>query len=317
MFSPVLDAALAGVFGLLVGSFLNVVIYRLPAMLHREWLQETLDNLDPAASPHGPTLWHLVFGGRVAQPTELEVAAAGAGKLLAAEPALTLARPRSRCGSCGTPIRAWQNVPVLSWIFLRGRCAACGARISVRYPAVELLTGGLFAFCAWRFGLGVPGAFWAFFCAVLVCQFFIDLDTQLLPDSLNYLLLWGGLLGSVLQVTGVPLASAVWGAVIGYLSLWLVYHFYRLATGKHGMGYGDFKRLAALGAWLGAKSLLAIILLSTLVGAVLGGIMLIVGRMANRHVPMAFGPFLAAAGIVAFLLGPREFQRTFQFAFPF
>ena len=144
-----------------------------------------------------------------------------------------------------------------------------------------------------------------------------DLDTQLLPDSLNYLLLWGGLLGSALQITGVPLAGAVWGAVLGYLSLWLVYHFYRLATGKHGMGYGDFKLLAALGAWLGAKSLLAIILLSTLVGAVLGGILLIVGRMANRHVPMAFGPFLAAAGIVAFLLGPREFQRTFAFAFPF
>jgi leader peptidase (prepilin peptidase)/N-methyltransferase len=317
MFAPVLDAALAGVFGLLVGSFLNVVIHRLPAMMHREWLQESLDNLDPAASPHGPTLWELVFGTRVAQPAELGTAAAGAGKLLAAEPPLTLSRPRSRCGSCGAQIRAHQNVPVLSWIFLRGKCAACGTRISVRYPFVELLTGALFAFVAWRYGLGLAAAFWAFFCAVLVCQFFIDLDTQLLPDTLNYLLLWAGLLGAAMQVTGVQLASSVWGAALGYLSLWLVYHLYRLATGKHGMGHGDFKLLAALGAWLGAKSLLAIILLSTLVGAILGGVMLIVGRLANRHVPIAFGPFLAAAGLVAFVLGQRGFERTFPFAFPF
>jgi leader peptidase (prepilin peptidase)/N-methyltransferase len=317
MFSPVLDAVLAGVFGLLVGSFLNVVIYRLPVMMHRDWLQESLDNLDPAASPHGPTLWQIVFGSRVAQPRDLELAAAGAGKLLAAEPALTLSRPRSRCGSCGAQIRWYQNVPVLSWIVLRGKCAACGAAIGIRYPAVELLTGALFAFCAWRFGLGVAAAFWAFYCAILVCQFFIDLDTQILPDTLNYVLLWGGLLGAALQVTNVPLASAVWGAALGYLSLWLVYHLYRLATGKHGMGHGDFKLLAALGAWLGAKSLLAIILLSTLVGAVLGAVMLIVGRLANRHVPIAFGPFLAAAGLVAFLLGQREFQKTFAFAFPF
>jgi leader peptidase (prepilin peptidase)/N-methyltransferase len=317
MVSPVLDAALAGVLGLIVGSFLNVVIYRLPAMLHREWLQESLENLDPAASPHGPTLWQLVFGSRAAQPKDLELAAAGAAKLVAAEPPLTLSRPRSRCGSCGAQIRWYQNVPVLSWIALRGKCASCGTRISVRYPLVELLTGGLFAFCVWRFGLTLPAAFWAFFCAVLVCQFFIDLDTQLLPDTLNYLLLWAGLLGAALQVTTVPLASAVWGAALGYLSLWAVYHLYRLATGKHGMGHGDFKLLAALGAWLGAKSLLAIILLSAVVGAILGSVMLIVGRLANKEVPIAFGPFLAAAGLVAFLLGQRGFEKAFAFAFPF
>ncbi len=317
MFSPVLDAVLAGVFGLLVGSFLNVVIYRLPAMMHREWLHESLDNLDPAASPHGPTLWDLVFRSRVAQPADLGLAAAGAGKLLAAEPQLTLSRPRSRCGNCGAQIRWYQNVPVLSWVALRGKCAACSAPISVRYPVIELLTGALFAFVAWRHGATAAAAFWAFFCAILVCQFFIDLDTQLLPDTLNYLLLWGGLLGAAVQVTGVPLASAVWGAALGYLSLWTVYHLYRLATGKHGMGHGDFKLLAALGAWLGAKSLLAIILLSTLVGAVLGAVMLVVGRLSNRNVPIAFGPFLAAAGLVAFVLGPREFQKAFAFAFPF
>ncbi len=310
-------AAIAGLLGLLVGSFLNVVIHRLPAMLHREWLAESLDNVQTVPPAMGRSLWQWVFGAQAAHPQALDTAATQAAKEVAALPPLGLARPASRCPSCGTRIRWYQNVPVVSWLVLRGRCAHCSAPISVRYPLVELATAGIFAFCAWRFGISLQAAFWAFFCCVLLCQFLIDLDTQLLPDSLNYLLLWGGLAGAALKVTGVALSSAVWGAVFGYLSLWLVFHAYRLVTGKHGMGYGDFKLLAALGAWLGAAYLLPVILLSAVVGAVLGVALLVIGRVANKEVPISFGPFLAAAGLLAFVLGPRQFQDAFSFAFPF
>jgi leader peptidase (prepilin peptidase)/N-methyltransferase len=312
-----LAAAAAALLGLMVGSFLNVVIHRVPAMLHRSWLAESLDNLQPVPPAYGRSLWQWVFGDKSELPRDLETSSAAALKTVEALPHLGLATPRSRCPRCGAAIHWYQNIPVLSWLALRGRCASCKAPISPRYPLVELATAGLFALCGWRFGLGLAAAFWAFFCAVLVCQFLIDLDTQLLPDDLNFLLLWGGLVGSALKVTDVPLSSAVWGAVFGYLSLWLVFHAYRLATGKHGMGYGDFKLLSALGAWLGASFLLPVILLSAVVGAVLGSILLIAGRLADRSIPIAFGPFLAGAGLVAFLLGPQRFQEAFSFAFPF
>lgn len=316
MSSTVLDAGVAGLLGLLVGSFLNVVIHRLPLIMEREWLAESLANLRNPGAGAAPSLWRLVFGNQDT-PQALNQAAAEGERQLEALPPLGIALPRSRCPCCGTPIRWWQNIPVVSWLALRGRCAQCKAGISLRYPLVEGVTGGLFALCALRFGLSPAAAFWAFFCAVLVCQFLIDLDTQLLPDILNYLLLWGGLLGALLQLTGVTPASALWGAIGGYMSLWLVFQAYRLATGKQGMGHGDFKLLAALGAWFGATYLLPVILLSSVVGAALGGALLIAGRLAHKDIPIAFGPFLAAAGLLAFAMGSRQFQDLFAFAFPF
>ncbi len=309
------DAALAGVAGLMFGSFLNVVIYRLPAMMHRDWLAESVGNLMPAE--HGPTLWSLVFGDRRLAPKQLEQGASEAAGAIETLPSLTLSKPRSRCGACGHAIRWYENIPVLSYLFLRGRCAACSTHISLRYPVVELVTAGLFALCAWRFGITPVGALWAAFAALLVCQFLIDLDTQLLPDSLNYLLLWLGLIGAALGWTGVSLGAAVWGVVFGYLSLWGVYHLFRLATGKEGMGYGDFKLLAALGAWLGADYLVAIILISSLVGSVLGLTLLLVGKLAHKDIPISFGPFLAGAGLICLVLGPEVVRQSVPFAFPF
>jgi leader peptidase (prepilin peptidase) / N-methyltransferase len=309
------DAGLAGVLGLLVGSFLNVVVHRLPLIMYREWLRESIDNLVPAEGI--PGLWRLVFGAAAAPPGDLEAAATAALPQVDALPATTLSKPRSRCPHCGAAIHWYQNIPVLSYLALRGRCASCGKPIGVRYPLVEAATGALFAFCGWRFGVTVQAAFWMAFCGILVCQFLIDLDTQLLPDSLNYMLLWLGLVAAALKLTAVPLPMAVWGAVFGYSSLWLVYHAYRLLTGKHGFGYGDFKLLAALGAWLGASSLVAIILLSSIVGAVLGIALLAIGRIAHKDIPISFGPFLAAAGLLALILGPEAFREYLPFAFPF
>ncbi|RYG07918.1 MAG: prepilin peptidase [Burkholderiales bacterium] len=316
MLSPQgIDAVLAGVLGLLVGSFLNVVVYRLPVMMYREWLRESAGNL--AAGDASPTLWALVFGGSKQAPPQLESAAAQAVQALEALPPLGLAGPPSRCGSCGQAIRWYQNIPVFSYLALRGRCAACGTHISLRYPLVEMVCAAFFALCGWRYGLSPVGMVWAAFAALLLCQFLIDLDTQLLPDSLNYMLLWLGLIAALMGWTEVPLHLAVWGAVLGYLSLWTVYHAYRLATGKEGMGYGDFKLLAALGAWLGAHYLVGIILLSSIVGAVLGGVLLISGKLANKDIPISFGPFLAGAGLLCLLLGPAEVARMIPFAFPF
>lgn len=315
--SPALDAGLAGVFGLLVGSFLNVVIHRLPLRMYREWLEESVGVVGPAA-PGQPSLWTQVFGaGGRAAPRQLEAGALEAKAALDEWPALTLSKPRSRCPHCGHAIAWHENIPVLSYLLLRGRCSGCGARISPRYPLVELATGSLFALCAWRYGLSLTAAFWAAFAAILVCQFLIDLDTQLLPDSLNYLLLWLGLLGATFGIVKVPLPLAVLGAILGYLVLWLVYHAYRLATGKEGMGYGDFKLLAALGAWLGAHYLIAIVLLSSVVGAVLGGLLLLTGRLANKDIPISFGPFLAGAGLLCLVIGPQAVPALAPFAFPF
>lgn len=309
-----LNAAAGGVLGLLVGSFLNVVIHRVPLMMYRDWLRDALSNLAPI--PDMPSLWRLVMGPGPQAPHALESSAAEAlAELDKLEP-LNLAQPRSRCGHCSAPIRWYQNIPLLSFALLRGRCSACAGAIGWRYPVVELVCGLLFGLCTWRWGLSPQAALWASFCALLICQFAIDLDTQLLPDSLNYPLLWLGLAGAALGWTGVTPASAIWGAVAGYLSLWSVYHLYRLATGKEGMGYGDFKLLAALGAWFGGEFLIAIILASSLVGAILGGALLLTGRLAHKDIHISFGPFLAGAGLLCLVVGPAALQTWAPFAFP-
>lgn len=285
MFNAGMDAALiAGVFGLLVGSFLNVVIHRLPRMLERQWAAECAD-----------------FTG---QPVQQE------------EERFNLVVPRSRCPQCGHAIRWYENIPVVSWLALRGRCSECKSPISLRYPLVELVTAAFFALCGWRWGLTLQAAAWAAFAALLICLFLIDMDTQILPDDLNYTLLWLGLLASALGWT-VPLASAVWGAALGYGVFWSIFQAFKLATGKEGMGYGDFKLLAALGAWLGAQYLLAIILMSSIVGAVIGIALIIVGKLANKDIPMPFGPYLAGAGLLALALSPATVPALMPFAFPF
>lgn len=280
-----LEAALvAAVLGLLIGSFLNVVIHRFPKMLEREWAAECAE-----------------FSG---QPAKEE------GE------AFNLVVPRSRCPHCGHQIRWYENIPVVSWLALRGKCSQCKAPISVRYPLVELITAGFFALCAWRFGLTLQAAAWAAFAALLICLFLIDMDTQILPDDLNYTLLWLGLLASAVGWT-VPLHSAVWGAALGYLVFWGIFQAFKLATGKEGMGYGDFKLLAALGAWLGVKYLLAIVLLSSIVGAVIGILLIFIGKLAHKDIPMPFGPYLAGAGLLALALGPSAVPALLPFAFPF
>ena len=261
-------AAIVSLTGLAVGSFLNVVIHRLPKMMEAEWQ---------------------------AQAAELR------GEPLPDTPRLNLMVPRSRCPACGHRITALENVPLLSWAFLRGRCSGCRTPISARYPAVELLTGVLSALVAWRFGptLACAGALlltWS-----LIALAFIDFDTTLLPDSITLPLVWVGL-GFNLFGAFSPLQSAVTGAMAGYLLLWSVYWLFKLATGKEGMGYGDFKLLAALGAFLGWQMLPLIVLLSSVVGAVFG-IALIVLARRGREVPMPFGPYLACAGFIALMWG--------------
>jgi leader peptidase (prepilin peptidase) / N-methyltransferase len=276
-------ALLAGVLGLLVGSFLNVVIHRLPRMLEREWAADCAE-----------------LSGQPAPEQER----------------FDLLVPRSRCPHCGHAIRWYENIPVVSWLALRGRCSSCRAPIGVRYPVVELVTGAFFFLCGWRWGLTPQAAAWAAFAALLICLFLIDLDTQILPDDLNYMLLWLGLLASAVGWT-VPLRSAVWGAALGYVVFWAIFKAYKLATGKEGMGYGDFKLLAALGAWLGAEYLLAIVLLSSIVGAVIGILLLVIGKLANKDIPMPFGPYLAGAGLLALALSPASVPALLPFAFPF
>ena len=270
------DALAAGVLGLLVGSFLNVVIYRLPKMLERQWAAECADL---------------------------------AGKEPATAEPFNLLVPRSRCGQCGHAIRWYENIPVLSYAFLRGKCSACGTRISIRYPLVELFTGALFAFCGWRWGLTWTALAWCGFAAAIVALAFIDWDTTLLPDDITLPLLWAGLIAAVLGWSGVALPTALWGAVAGYLSLWSIYWAFRLLTGKEGMGFGDFKLFAALGAWFGVTALIPIILMSSVIGAVVGIAMKFSsGLREGGYVP--FGPFLAAAGLTAMLFGPESILRV-------
>jgi leader peptidase (prepilin peptidase)/N-methyltransferase len=260
--------ALAIVLGLAIGSFLNVVIHRLPRMMERDW---------------------------EAQCAELR------GETVAEQESFSLARPRSRCPHCGRQIRAFENIPVLSFLLLGGRCKGCGTQISWRYPIVEAATGILFGVCAWVFGPTLAAAGAMAFIAAMIALTMIDFDTQLLPDDITLPLLWLGLLLN-LRGTFTDLSSAVIGVMAGYLSLWTVYWVFKLVTGKEGMGYGDFKLLAAIGAWLGWQMLPLTILLSSLVGAVVG-IALIVLARHGRNVPIPFGPYLAAAGVIALFWG--------------
>ncbi len=280
------DAGIAGVVGLLIGSFLNVVIYRLPRMLEQQWAREMAE-YSASANP--------------------DQSAADAPQV----ESFNLMVPRSRCQACGHQLRWFENIPVLSYVALRGRCSSCSARISLRYPLVELLVGGLFFYCAQRFGLGASGIAWAFFCAMLVAMAFIDWDTTLLPDNLTLPLLWAGLLASAAGWIDVPLQQAVLGAAAGYLSLWLVYWAFKLATGKEGMGFGDFKLFAALGAWFGWPALVPLILMASIVGACVGIVMKVASRLRpGGYVP--FGPFLVGAGLAALFLGPEAVQRAIQ-----
>ena len=274
--STVFDASVAGVLGLLVGSFLNVVIYRLPKMMERQWAAECADL---------------------------------AGKPVEVVPAFNLMVPRSRCGHCGHQIRWYENIPVVSWLALRGKCSACRKPISVRYPVVEVVTGALFLFCVARWGATPAGLMWCGFSAAIVALAMIDWDTTLLPDDITLPLLWAGLIGAALRWTGVPLTQAVWGAVAGYMSLWLVYQGFKLLTGKEGMGFGDFKLFAALGVWFGPTALVPIILMASVIGAIVGITMKFTsGLRESGHVP--FGPFLATAGLTAMVFGPDSILRA-------
>ena len=285
------------VLGLLVGSFLNVVIYRVPIILERQWREQCLElAAEPADS------------APAAEPSLAHVAPMPAVPARQADAPFNLVVPRSKCPACKAPITAVQNIPVLSYLFLRGRCANCGVRISARYPAVEALTGLLSAAVAWKFGFGAPTLAALVLTWFLIALTFIDIDHQLLPDNMTLPLLWFGLvlslwapLGGAAPVPVDPRTSII-GALAGYLSLWSVYHLFRLLTGKEGMGYGDFKLFAALGAWLGWKMLLPIILIAAAVGAVVG-IAVLALRGQQRSTPIAFGPFLAAAGWLMLMFG--------------
>ena len=266
---PLVFTACAALLGLCVGSFLNVVIHRMPKMMERQWRAECAE-----------------LAGQEAPPGER----------------YNLVVPRSACPSCGHRISALENIPVLSWLALRGKCRGCGNGISARYPAVEILTGVLSAYIAWHFGFGVAAAGALLFTWAMIALAFIDLDTFYLPDDITLPLLWLGLMFN-LDAIYVALPSAVIGAVSGYLSLWSVYWVFKWATGKEGMGYGDFKLLAAIGAWLGWTMLPLTILLSSLVGAIIGiGMIVFAGK--GRSVPIPFGPYLAIAGLIALVHGP-------------
>ncbi|MDJ0939846.1 MAG: A24 family peptidase [Woeseiaceae bacterium] len=277
--SPAVFVAVVFAFALLIGSFLNVVIYRLPIMMERDWREqaEEASKLPPSNLPEGP--FNLVV-------------------------------PRSRCPSCGKEITAFQNIPVLSYLLLGGRCAECKTSISVRYPVVEAVTALLAAIVAWRFGFGWEAIMGIVLTLFLVVITMIDYDHQLIPDSVVLPLVWIGLLMTLFHpmpgadVLFIPSRDAIIGAVAGYLSLWSFYWLFKLVTGKEGMGYGDFKLLAALGAWLGYQYLFTIIMMSAIVGAVLG-IGLIVLRGRDSQLPLPFGPFLAAAGWLVMLFGEQ------------
>lgn len=270
--------------GLVVGSFLNVVIYRLPRMMEQDWRRQCQALLSD--QPDG-----LPASGPPAAEADPEP--------------YNLVRPRSACPACGAAIRPLHNIPVLSWLWLRGRCAACNAAIGLRYPVVELLTALVSLLVAWRYGPGLACAGALLLSWALIALAVIDLDHHLLPDAITLPLLWAGLLFQMLAGESgafASLSAGVLGAVAGYLSLWTIYHGFRLLTGKEGMGYGDFKLFAALGAWLGWQLLPLIILLSALTGAVTGIAMIAAGRHA-REKPIPFGPYLAGAGFIALLWG--------------
>ena len=268
------------VLGLLIGSFLNVLVYRLPVMMQRDWQAQAREILELPAAPDAP-LFNLIL-------------------------------PHSRCPHCGHEIRPWENIPLLSYLFLRGKCSSCKAPISLRYPLVELACGLLSAYVAWHFGFGWQTAGMLLLTWGLLAMSLIDADHQLLPDALVLPLLWLGLIANYFGLF-TSLEAALWGAIGGYLSLWSVYWLFKLVTGKEGMGYGDFKLLAMLGAWGGWQVLPLTILLSSLVGAVLGLIMLRL-RNAETSTPIPFGPYLAIAGWIALLWGGQISGSYLQFA---
>jgi leader peptidase (prepilin peptidase)/N-methyltransferase len=279
---PGLFVVVAVVLGLLVGSFLNVAIHRIPRMLELEWREQ-------CAWLTGST--EAVFSVPAPIPAEAE----------ASHRAYNLWTPPSSCPHCGHAIAWHQNIPIVSWLVLRGRCAACGSAISRRYPLVEALTGLLFGYAAWHWGAGSQAMTAWVLLAALVVLCFIDLDTRLLPDNITLPLAWVGLLVN-LWGTFVPLEQAVIGAVAGYLSLWSIYHLFKLLTGKEGMGFGDFKLLAALGAWLGWKTLLPIALIASMAGALVGTALILLGGH-DRSKPLPFGPWLALGGVVSLFWG--------------
>ncbi len=267
--------------GLLVGSFLNVVIYRLPLMLQREWREQCCEYLEldeKKLKKAMPAAEHKVF---------------------------SLVKPNSHCPHCKKPVRPWENIPVVSFVFLRGKCAQCKNSISLRYPIIEAVSGILSGLVAWQFGATALTLALLVFTWSLIALTMIDFDHQLLPDNITMPLMWLGLLLSTQDIgLGVSTSDALIGAIAGYLALWTVYHGFRLATGKEGMGHGDFKLLAALGAWLGWQSLLVIVILSSLVGAVVGiSMLLFMGR--DRNVPIPFGPYLAGAGFITLIWGEQ------------
>jgi leader peptidase (prepilin peptidase)/N-methyltransferase len=275
--SPLVLIIMCGLLGLMVGSFLNVVIHRLPKMMELSWQQQCAELRGDEPAQHKP--YNLVI-------------------------------PRSTCPHCNHSISAWENIPIVSYILLRGKCKACGAAISPRYPIVEAFSGILSAYAAWHFGFGWTAVGALLLIWALLALTAIDIDTQLLPDDITLPLLWTGLLFNLFGVfTNLP--SAVLGATIGYLTLWSVYWLFKLVTGKEGMGYGDFKLLAALGAWLGWQMLPLIILLSSLVGAVVG-ITLIVALKHGRNIPIPFGPYLAGGGLIALFWGQALTQEYLQ-----
>lgn len=267
---PAFFISVIAIFGLMVGSFLNVVIYRLPEMMKRSWMQ---------------------------QCAELR------GETIKTESAFNLVTPRSTCPQCGHRIAVWENIPIISYLFLRGQCSQCHARISLRYPAVEAITALMSGFVAWYYGFGFTAMAVLFFVWALIALAVIDLDTQLLPDDITLPLIWMGLLFN-LNNGFTDIQSAIIGAVAGYVSLWSIYWCFKLTTGKEGMGYGDFKLLSAIGAWLGWNMLPIVILLSSLVGATVG-IGLIIAAKLNKNIPIPFGPYLVGGGLIALFWGEK------------
>lgn len=282
---PFLGMSLAGVLGLLVGSFLNVVIHRLPKMMERDWADQCKEFLSDNQKISEPS----ISPGETREPFNLVV-------------------PRSRCPHCGHKIKSWENIPVISYLMLGGKCSACKAKISARYPMIEIVSGLLSIAVIYYVGFNWNGLAALVFTWALIALTMIDFDTYLLPDDITLPLLWLGLIvNSFAAFTDLP--SALWGAIAGYLSLWSVYKLFKLLTGKEGMGYGDFKLLAALGAWMGWQMLPQIILLSSLVGAAIG-ISLIIIRGRDKNIPIPFGPYLAIAGWIAFVWGD-EINQTY------
>lgn len=270
--SPLLLTSIIFVTGLMVGSFLNVVIYRLPVMMQRGWKKECLEYLEQK------------------QPEDDN------------EP-FNLTLPLSRCPGCNTAVKPYQNIPVISYLFLKGKCAKCKTHISLRYPLIESFTGIISAVVAWHFGYSLEMLFALLLTWSLIALSFIDIDHQLLPDSINFPLLWFGLFLSLFSIYTDP-SSSIIGALAGYLSLWTVYQGFKIVTGKEGMGYGDFKLLAVFGAWLGWQYLPLIILLSSLVGAIIG-ISMVIFVKKDKNIPIPFGPYLAVAGWIALLWGDK------------